>query len=748
MSLYQDYLDKQKNSTASSGGGLYDKYLASKNPSSNYFGKAVSAVTNYANESANTVGNVANAIAHPIKTFQKLPSFFTEPARQGIEKAGESLYGLATNNDTSKFSPSKVAQLSGIISGIAQTAFSPITGLFSLAEKTPGLKQVADTINLPFTGAGFVGSFGTGKIIDWIPESVLPKESKDIIRVPLQELGSLASQVLLGGKIMEKVGVYSDLSSAKPKVNSALDVNDFKSSLNKTQTQAIITKYGEFSKDQSGKQVLTNDPFQVFFDKHKVYDSSVDSVGNTVEKNQLGEVIKVTDNNGQVTYDNTKITPEEATKIVEEAKAETAAHPSMKPAASLYDQYQAEGSSVGVPSKSTLANDVPGAETQLPSFQTSKVKGEVPVSNRYTSPSHLTNLDELPIQDKVSTIRQISQDNLKPFVSDIEQATGLTLKPEDVRIKSEKSLTTKINEYVSGGRSVSEINDALGAAIKVSPKEISHQFENISKKFNIIETRNYFDQPNDWGYQGINIKVKLPNGVLAEIQIHTPESWKATQAIHKIYDTWKGKDTGKFTPAQEAAYRADKVLSNQIAEKINKGQKVSGVAASIESKAIEKGLTEGLNGLAGYDPVTIKEQARLASDLISSDLEKAKRMVRGEEPLPDNLRGAALIKGLEDYATNKGDVSLLQDLANSPLVAETSRHAQELRLLAERNPESPVKIMQDVKKAKETAFEKKTGKKVEIEKKTIVDEIKNEMKKSASKRPSWEEFIQTIQCGY
>jgi len=176
------------------------------------------------------------------------------------------------------------------------------------------------------------------------------------------------------------------------------------------------------------------------------------------------------------------------------------------------------------------------------------------------------------------------------------------------------------------------------------------------------------------------------------------------------------------------------------------GIKPSKIALSIEERAIEKKLTKGFEGKAGYDPITIKEQARLVSDLIKTDIERAKRMIKGEEVIPENLRGGSLLVGLEEFALKKNDVNLLRDLAKSPLVSETSRFGQEIRILAERSPESPVKIIQDVVKTRESTVETTTKKKVSQVKSETVKEIKTEIKKSVSKRPTWEQFIKEITC--
>lgn len=186
---------------------------------------------------------------------------------------------------------------------------------------------------------------------------------------------------------------------------------------------------------------------------------------------------------------------------------------------------------------------------------------------------------------------------------------------------------------------------------------------------------------------------------------------------------------------------AAKALSNVPAEAATK---TSGVATSIEAKAVEKKLTTGFEGKAGYDPVTVKEQAAKATDLVKNDLEKAKAMANGTEPVPSDLRGAALITALEEHATKTGDVQLLKDLANSPLVAETSRHAQELRLLAEREQSSAVAKIREVAQARRQAVEKRLGKSIDKEVKRNARVVNTHL--PAVKAKDWNDFISALKC--
>ena len=94
----------------------------------------------------------------------------------------------------------------------------------------------------------------------------------------------------------------------------------------------------------------------------------------------------------------------------------------------------------------------------------------------------------------------------------------------------------------------------------------------------------------------------------------------------------------------------------------------------------------------------------------------------------------------------RGNVDFLRELARSPLTAETSRFGQEIRMLAERTPESPVRIIQDIMKGRTERIEKSSGKKTGQLKSDTIKDIKSEIRKNTSKRPTWEEFMENLTC--
>lgn len=498
-------------------------------PKPSFMDNVISGIKDYAQKSADTVLTVGRNLLNPTGIPKNIEKTYNEPLNQSLDQAKSSVDAMISDYQNHTGSTAgDVSNLLNLALGVGGAVFSPISGVFNVAEKIPGAKQVADAVNLPFQALGKVGSYTFGKAIDLTPTSILSQETKDIIKPAVQNVGSFAAQILLGNTIMDKISaLHENGTEVTPEVAKKVIVQST-DEINKVNVSTPNSKHAEYMKSQGYEPYISHEQLPTIDYGNRPKDSS-----------------------------------------------------------------------------------------GLPTIQT-----------------------ETPVSTKVGNMT-------------VEPIKGIQ------------------NAQVKGGF-----------------------LESVAK-------------PTE----------------------NTQNPSILTENQQKIV---------------ENNAKSKEVLPLEAAN----GTKISGVASSIEAKSIEKGLTDSLGGLAGYDPITIKEQAQMASDLITNNIESAKNMVKGVEPLPSKLRGAALIKGLEDYATQKGDISLLQDLANSPLVSETSRHAQELRLLAERSPDSPIKMMQDVKSARESVIEKTSGKKVAKVKADVVTEIQTEMRKIVQTKQTWSDFIEQIKCNY
>jgi hypothetical protein len=172
-------------------------------------------------------------------------------------------------------------------------------------------------------------------------------------------------------------------------------------------------------------------------------------------------------------------------------------------------------------------------------------------------------------------------------------------------------------------------------------------------------------------------------------------------------------------------------------------EKVSRLEARV-TDSLKKTSPEDIErlGLTTYKEMNKIETIKAASEYVIKNPKEALDVLEGKIEPPKGILRNSIYVVMENAAAD--NVALARKLTT----LTATRMGQELSILTELNPDSPVKIMRDVIKIKESVVEKRTGKKVEQIQKETAQEIKTEIKKSASKRPTWEEFIKEIMCNY
>lgn len=147
-----------------------------------------------------------------------------------------------------------------------------------------------------------------------------------------------------------------------------------------------------------------------------------------------------------------------------------------------------------------------------------------------------------------------------------------------------------------------------------------------------------------------------------------------------------------------------KVPARQIP--VGEGNKISGIAKSIETKALEDGLiSKGIDKLAGYDSSTIKEQARIFKDTLDANgVEHIREIIRGDKPLPEGAKSFPFIVNIELYLKSNPNQELIYELGNSPLVSSASEAASNLSLGQNRTKDSYTSKVNEIKKAKIERF--------------------------------------------
>lgn len=171
----------------------------------------------------------------------------------------------------------------------------------------------------------------------------------------------------------------------------------------------------------------------------------------------------------------------------------------------------------------------------------------------------------------------------------------------------------------------------------------------------------------------------------------------------------------------------------------------SKLASKVEENAILKKLVTEIGDLPQYNRVNLAEQARMASDIIKESPERALMIALGKETAPPHMLPEAIFTAVENSAIKRGDVETIKRLASeSSLSTEATAMGQRIRALAERDQNSPVGIIQSVKKSREESVQKRV--KVERAKKEAIQSINRSIQAAKSKRPSWEQFVKDISC--
>lgn len=166
-----------------------------------------------------------DAILHPLKTLNTivdnakkgadavLQNALTATA-QAWENGIEAQKGIIPFND-----PKSTASILNLFTSMAGVALFSVSEPFSIATHLPVIKPVAEAVGVVFDKAGKIVSFGADKALDAaVQTGVMKQSTANILRKPIEDVASLAGQIILGGYVYGKV---TGLTEAKGGVSAA-----------------------------------------------------------------------------------------------------------------------------------------------------------------------------------------------------------------------------------------------------------------------------------------------------------------------------------------------------------------------------------------------------------------------------------------------------------------------------------------------------------------------------------------------
>jgi uncharacterized ParB-like nuclease family protein len=172
--------------------------------------------------------------------------------------------------------------------------------------------------------------------------------------------------------------------------------------------------------------------------------------------------------------------------------------------------------------------------------------------------------------------------------------------------------------------------------------------------------------------------------------------------------------------------------------------KTSKLAASVQQKAVDKKLTDSLGDLPEYNQLDMKEQSKMAVDLLAKDEAKAIRIARGLEAPPADLLPESVFVAVENKALADGNVELMRQLAQSSRSGEATAMGQRIRALGERDPDSAVTQIRSIADARKKAIEARTKGTVAAAVAKTSREIKANVKTPT--RMDWTNFVEGLKC--
>lgn len=172
----------------------------------------------------------------------------------------------------------------------------------------------------------------------------------------------------------------------------------------------------------------------------------------------------------------------------------------------------------------------------------------------------------------------------------------------------------------------------------------------------------------------------------------------------------------------------------------------SKIAQDIQAKAVASKLHDTYGEMTQYNKINVANEAKKAVDFVNGNKDDLLKVIRGEKPLPDNLRATAVIKAVEEHPVYGKDPEMIKELAKSSLAGESSRSAQELRLAAERDPHSPVEAVKQLLQVRERKAEQRLGKPVKQAVNATVKELRASAPKATVTKETWSSFIDGLKC--
>ncbi len=280
-------------------------------------------------------------------------------------------------------------------------------------------------------------------------------------------------------------------------------------------------------------------------------------------------------------------------------------------------------------------------------------------------------------------------------------------------IKGAKSLAEKIarkrqyKDYSAGD--VSDFVRGMGQV--ASPEDAAAVVARLGDQ--VTEVNDFFKNPNPWGYTGMNVNVKLADGTIAELQLHTPLSQRVQSAIHPLYEKYRDMPVSKIPASafEESQRIAKEIMGGGGRKATPPGKTLEGAAgggkprtprfaeAVRTSPEIHREVQRAVSA-APYDRITNKEIVEEAKNRVAADPDAAAReLLTSSKPSAlDTATGIELMRHYQAKKDYKAAAEIADELATK--LVKNGQTIQAAKLLERLSPEGVLsqaqKIIRDI----------------------------------------------------
>lgn len=281
-----------------------------------------------------------------------------------------------------------------------------------------------------------------------------------------------------------------------------------------------------------------------------------------------------------------------------------------------------------------------------------------------------------------------------------------------------------------------------GGEVKEVYLKINNPLEYGGGRTLTSEMRKALDNPQKYGYDAI---VKYDDGgARTEIAVFNKEQIMTKSQLTDFYNKAVGEGT-KIEPTKIIpTEKPTQVPFSQLP--VGEGKtKLSSLEKNIKS-TLDNAPQTAKTDVASYGEMNNQLQISKAADYVeNTPTNEVMKVLEGKKEPPQGLLTNSIYVALTEKLRGGKNVELATKLAT----LRSTRMGQEIEILKELDKNNPVYYLSQLYKSR---IEGVGGlQKVAELRKTAVDGIKSEIKKAVStisKRPTWEQFINEIQCNY